>query len=349
MKKARQNLTNAQIYHFFGQLQALIGAGVTPYAALQIMQKDEGNTQILQLLEWMSGQLEQGHTLSATARGAEVFPSYVCELLAIGEHTGNVEEVCRALAQYYAEEDELRDAIRSAVSYPMIMITMMFTVVIVLLTRVMPVFSMVFAQLGTSVSSVSLVLMRLSETLSRYSIVFIILLVICAAAFLYFYLTQSGQKRFADYFARFPLTRRFAEDLALTRFANGLKLAASAGIDPYTSLDLTSRIVENDAVREKIAACRDLLLSGDSFSEAIAKAGMFNSFYSSIITVSAHTGSVDQAMAFIAKQYKAETEKRISRVLASIEPTMVAVLSVIVGMILLSVILPLMGIMANIG
>jgi len=346
---SQKQLTNAQIFHFFEQLQALIGAGITPYAALQIMQKDGGNAQISSLLDWMSAQLESGRPLSATARDSQVFPSYVCELLAIGEQTGNVEDVCGALAQYYADEDELRDAIRSAVSYPLVMIVMMFAVIIVLLVKVMPVFSLVFAQLGTSVSGVTQMLMRLSASLSRYSALIIILLILCTIAFLYFFLTQKGQKQFVAFFASFPLTRRFAEDLALTRFASGLKMTAAAGIDPYTSLDLTSRIVENDAIREKIAVCRDLMLSGDSFSEAIAKAEMFDNFYSSMITVFAHSGSVDRAMEFIAKQYKADTDKRISRTLSSIEPTMVAVLSVIVGMILLSVILPLMSIMANIG
>lgn len=348
-EKKQRMLTNAQIFQFFEQLRTLIAAGITPHAALEIMQKDGGNAKILPLLTWMSDQLETGRHLSDVVRDAGVFPSYVCELLVIGEQTGNVENVCGALAQYYADEDELRDAVRSAISYPLVMIVMMFVVIIVLVSRVMPVFAQVFAQLGTSVTGVTQMLMRLSDTLSKYNLVMIVLFAVLAVLFLYFYATERGQKQFSVFLAKFPPTRRLSEDMALTRFASGMKMTSAAGLDAFTSLDLTSRIVENENVRAKIDRCRELLLSGESFSEAVAKTGLFDKFYSGMITVFAKTGSVDRAMEFIAKQYKKETDKKISRALGAIEPTMVAVLSLIVGMILLSVILPLMGIMANIG
>ena len=106
-EKKQRMLTNAQIFQFFEQLRTLIAAGITPHAALEIMQKDGSNAKILPLLTWMSDQLETGRHLSDVVRDAGVFPSYVCELLVIGEQTGNVENVCGALAQYYADEDEL--------------------------------------------------------------------------------------------------------------------------------------------------------------------------------------------------------------------------------------------------
>ena len=221
--------------------------------------------------------------------------------------------------------------------------------VLVLLSRVMPVFAQVFSQLGTSVGGVTKALMDLSDALTKYYVVLIVVFVLLVLLFLYFYCTDRGQEQFARLLQKCPLTRRFTEDLALTRFAEGMQMTSAAGLDPYASLDLVSRLVGNDAVNQKVLNVKERLLAGDRFTEAVSAAGLFNSFYTGMIDVFAQSGSVDTAMGFIARHYKAETNRRISGLLSAIEPTMVAVLSIIVGMILFSVITPLMGIMSNIG
>ena len=260
-----------------------------------------------------------------------------------------MEDVCGALSRYYEDQDDLRSAIRGAVSYPIVMVGMMFVVVLVLLSRVMPVFAQVFSQLGTSVSGVTKALMDLSDALTKYYVVLIVIFALLILLFLYFYCTERGQQQFARFLQKCPLTRRFTEDLALTRFAEGMQMTSAAGLDPYASLDLVSRLVGNDAVNKKVLNVKERLLAGDRFTEAVSAAGLFNSFYTGMIDVFAQSGSVDTAMGFIARHYKAETNRRISGLLSAIEPTMVAVLSIIVGMILFSVITPLMGIMSNIG
>ena len=345
----KKKLTYAQIFHFFEQLRALLGAGITPYAALQIMKKDTDNADISALLDGLSSYVADGRQLSEAVQASRVFPDYVTELLILGEHSGKMEDVCGALARYYEEQDDLRSAIRGAVSYPIVMVGMMFVVVLVLLSRVMPVFAQVFSQLGTSVSGVTKALMDLSDALTKYYVVLIVIFALLILLFLYFYCTERGQQQFARFLQKCPLTRRFTEDLALTRFAEGMQMTSSAGLDPYASLDLVSRLVGNDEVNKKVLQCRERLLEGDRFTEAVSKAGLFNSFYAGMIDVFAQAGSVDNAMAFIARHYKDETNRRITGILSAIEPTMVAVLSIIVGLILFSVITPLMGIMSNIG
>ena len=115
------------------------------------------------------------------------------------------------------------------------------------------------------------------------------------------------------------------------------------------AFDLLKEVVDNENIRKKILACKERLEQKESFSEAVKKEGLFNPFYAGMISVFAKAGKIDEAMDFIAEHYKQDTDRRISRALAAIEPTMVVILSLIVGLILLSVMLPLMGIMANIG
>ena len=122
----KKKLTYAQIFHFFEQLRALLGAGITPYSALQTMKKDTDNADIVLLLDGLSFYVSEGHQLSEAVRDSEAFPDYVTELLTLGEHSGKMEDVCGALARYYEEQDDLRSAIRGAVSYPIVMVGMMF-------------------------------------------------------------------------------------------------------------------------------------------------------------------------------------------------------------------------------
>ena len=342
----KKKLTYAQIFHFFEQLRALLGAGITPYAALQIMKKDTDNANIVSLLDGLSSYVSEGHQLSEAVRASGAFPDYVTELLILGEHSGKMEDVCGALSRYYEDQDDLRSSIRGAVSYPIIMVGMMFVVVLVLLSRV---FAQVFSQLGTSVSGVTKALMDLSDALTKYYVVLIVIFALLVLLFLYFYCTDRGQQQFSRLLQKCPLTRSFTEDMALTRFAEGMQMTSAAGLDPYASLDLVSRLVGNDEVNKKVLECRNRLLAGDRFTEAVSSAGLFSSFYAGMIDVFAQAGSVDSAMGFIARHYKEKTSRRISGLLSAIEPTMVAVLSVIVGLILFSVITPLMGIMSNIG
>jgi hypothetical protein len=114
-------------------------------------------------------------------------------------------------------------------------------------------------------------------------------------------------------------------------------------------LALVGKLVESKEMKDKVETCRNLLIDGDNFPEALEKSKIFSSFYSQMVYVGFKTGSMDAAMKQIAERFEHETERKIFTIISVLEPTLVIVLSVIVGMILLSVILPLMGIMSTIG
>ena len=126
-------------------------------------------------------------------------------------------------------------------------------------------------------------------------------------------------------------------------------LTLSSGMDTYESLSLVQKLVETDDMKKKVEECRDLLINGDSFPDALSKANIFTSFYSQMVSVGFKSGSMDTAMKQISERFEHDTERKIYSLISILEPTLVIILSLIVGMVLLSVILPLMGIMTNIG
>lgn len=333
----------------FAQLSMLLEAGIPPVSALDIMIRDKDNRDLQPVLKEIYHSVCTGAPLSDAMKATRVFTPYSERLIIIGEETGHIDLVTKSLAEFYEEDMDMQDQIQSAVSYPIVMLVMIFVVIIVLLRHVLPVFRQVYAGLGASEGGLAGALMNLGESMGRYYTGFLIAFAVIACIFLYCNYTERGRNGFRGFIAWFPGTRTFAEHAATSRFASGMELTQEAGLDMIESLSLCTGIVENKAVRGRIEQCVSLIREGSSFADAVIRVNMFSSFYSSMTNVAEQSGSVDRVMGFISRHYKEETDRRINRAIAAIEPTLVIILSVIVGLILLGMILPVMGIMTSIG
>ncbi|MBR4667360.1 MAG: type II secretion system F family protein [Butyrivibrio sp.] len=348
-KSSLKKLSNYEISSFCKQMSLLIKAGISPSEGIEILMQDSHDKSAMQLLEQINQVLLSGERFHIALSMSGVFPDYMIHMVTIGEESGTLDTVMESLAEYYEREEAISSSIKSAISYPLIMVFMMLIVVLVLIIKVLPIFEQVFAQLGTNMSGFSQSLLNLGNLLNRYSFVMVILLVIIAGLFFFFSATEKGKELFKKLLGKLGATKKLVQELESARFASGMVLTLSSGMDTYEGLSLVNKLVESDEMKKKIENCRNLLIDGDSFPEALEKSDIFTSFYSQMVSVGFKAGSMDEAMKQIAKRFEAETERKIYSLISVLEPTLVIVLSIIVGMILLSVILPLMGIMTTIG
>ncbi|MCR5557921.1 MAG: type II secretion system F family protein [Butyrivibrio sp.] len=348
-KTTLKKLSNYEVSSFCRQMALLIKAGISPAEGINILIQDSHDQSAIKLLDQISQVLMSGEKFHIALEMSGVFPDYLIHMVTIGEESGTLDTVMESLAEYYEREEAIQSSIKSAVSYPLIMVFMMFVVVLVLIIKVLPIFEQVFAQLGTNMSGFSQSLLNMGNALNKYSFVMIILLAVVVCLFIFFSVTTKGKEMFKGLLNKFKGTRKLIQELESARFASGMVLTLSSGMDTYEGLSLVNKIVETDEMKKKIEDCRKLLIDGDSFPEALEKANIFSSFYSQMISVGFKAGSMDTAMKQIAKRFEAETERKIYSLISILEPTLVIILSIIVGIILLSVILPLMGVMTTIG
>ena len=342
-------LSNAELGSFCGQLAMILHSGISALEGLSIMREDVPAGDGQKLLEDMISCMETGGSFSEAVNNAGCFPPYLCNMVQLGDQSGRLDDVMGSLAAYYRREDALARSIKSAVTYPLVMLGMMVAVMLVLIIKVLPVFNQVFQQLGTGLTGVSGAVLRMGEAMSRYSIVFVAVAAVLAAVCAYFFLSRQGRAKLKGFSTRFAGTRKLAEKIACARFASGMYLALSSGLNIDESLDTVSRLVEHPTVGQKVQTIRQLVAEGGSLSDAIAQTGMFTGVYARMVNIGVKTGAIDDVMRQIAEQYDDEIEQGMASAIAKLEPTLVAILSVAVGMILLSVMLPLMGIMSNIG
>lgn len=345
----QKKLSNQEIASFCSQTSILFQAGIAPAESMSILLNDSKTAEGRELLQQILDICKTGEHFSSALKETGVFPEYVLHMITIGEESGNLDNVMQSLTNYYEREDAIADSIRNAVSYPFVMIGIMVVVIFVLLGKVMPIFNQVFIQLGSEMTGISGTLLSIGTALNRYSIFIVTLLVLAVLVFLLATKTKKGRQFTKRVLSTFPLTRGFYEKLAAGRFASGMALTISSGMDTFTSLDMVSELTEHKGMQEKISKCKKAIQDGANFSEALTASGIFSNLYSRMVAVGFRTGSIDRVMQKIADNYDRETEKKIRSIISVLEPTLVIILSIIVGLILLSVIFPLMGIMSSIG
>ena len=343
-------LSNSEIAAFCEQMAMILKSGITPKDGLDLMLNDAKDNATREVLRKIISFTLSGDSFTSSLKSSELFPEYVENMVAIGEETGRLDEVMQSLADYYNHEDIVADNIRSAITYPLIMVCMMVFIIIVLITKVLPLFNQVFIQLGTEMSGISASLLRVGQSLQTYSIVLVVILVALLAFVVFISRTNPGKALARNMKNHFGPTKSFFRNIAYGRFASGMALTLSSGMGIYQALNMVKELVEHDEVEGQIDVCeRAIQEDGDSFAEGLMKAGLFGNLYSRMIAIGVKTGDVDEILKKIGHLYEEDTDKRLQSFISIIEPTLVIVLSLIVGLILLSVILPLLGVMSSIG
>ena len=340
--------SSLELSSFCGQIALILKAGISSSEGLTIMLEDASSPDEKEVLDTLLANMQETGSLYQAMESTGIYPSYMLHMVQIGEETGTLDAVMESLQNHYEREDSIRKSIRNSVTYPMVMVAMMALVIVVLLVKVMPVFNQVFIQLGTEMTGVSRTLMQAGTAISRYSAAIIALLIAVAALIFYGTRTASGRHMFQKIGYKLGYTRAIYEEIAACRFASGMALTLSSGLNPDRSMELVTSLNDDPVFQRKIDLCLEKIHGGEDLSVALFQSGMFSGVYARMASVGSRTGSMDQVMEQIAGLYQDDIDTRMNNLLAVLEPTLVVALSLIVGVILLSVMLPLMGIMSSI-
>lgn len=341
------SLSNSETSAFCSQIAMILKSGISSTEGIAIMLEDTDKNDEKQLLTTIYDTLTQTGNLHEALQETHAFPDYMLSMVDIGERTGRLDEVMGSLADYYEKEAGLAQTIKNAITYPCIMIFMMLAVILILITKVMPVFEQVFLQLGTRMSGPSRVILNIGTFLNTHSIVLIIIIVVLIATAIVLIKTKIGQNFISKLAARFGGSKNLSEKISAYRFAGGMALTLSSGLTPEECLNLASSLIDDGAYKDKIKTCQQAVENGEDLYQSLLSCGVFSGVYTRMAAIAARTGMMEEMMLKIAAHFEEEIDQKIARILAIIEPTLVIILSVIVGIILLSVMLPLMSIMST--
>ena len=347
MGKTMKKFSNRELSDFSGQLAMILNAGMSLTEGLTMMEEDAEKAEEKQILTALLQGIEESGSFAQALEQALVFPDYMVKMVNLGQESGHLDDVMMALSDHYDREDSLSKGIRSAVAYPIMLLAMMAIIVVVLLTRVMPIFNQVFLQLGTELSGFSRGLMNLGQGIRSYGAVLGALIAVLVITGVWMGRSRQGKEVFHRLGRKIPWIRNVYDRVSVCRFSSGMALALSSGLNPEYALELVEDLIQTPDFKSRLIKCREALGQGEDFSQVLLHAGIFTGVYARMAAIAEKTGSMPETMDRIARDAQEQLDQKISGALAMIEPTLVVLLSIVVGAILMSVMFPLLGIMSS--
>ncbi|MGI6069638.1 MAG: type II secretion system F family protein [Blautia sp.] len=343
-----RTLSNQELFHFCEQFSMILRSGISSAEGLHILYEDSDSPRSREILLSLSRDLEENGRLSDTFARSGLFPDPMISYTKVGEETGCLDEVMASLADHYEQEVDISAQIRSAVTYPLLMLGMMGAVIVLLLVKVLPVFQQVFRQMGMEMNGISSGLLGAGEVISRYSAAFLAAAAVIIAVILFFCLTSKGKSLLRKGISRIPGLRQIPLAMDYGRLTHGIALGIRSGLGPEASLKFAQMLIEDPRILGRAKQADQQLKEGELFSSAITKSGLFQGLEARMISVGFHTGAADEVMLRLTDRYRESSLARMEKVISVIEPTLVILLSLLVGLILFSVMMPLLGILSEI-
>ena len=335
-------LNNRELFQFCEQFSIILRSGMSAIEGLAILNDDSQTERGKEILTFLYKDMEESGSLAHAMEQSGAFPASAAAYVRTGEETGCLDEVMKGLSAFYAKEIQITDQIQSAVAYPLVMLGMMTAVV-----KVLPVFRQVFRQLGLEMSGISGALLGIGETLSRYSTAFLVLLAAMIGFILFLVLHPKGQELIRKIVCRFPGMKEIPVKRDYSRLCQCISLGIRSGLSPELCVELAGAVVTQTEIREKLASIQKQLAEGYGFTEAITESGLFKAMELRLISLGFQAGASDEVMEKLAEQYEEKSTDSVSHIVSILEPTIVIVLSILVGLVLLSVMMPLLGLLSE--
>lgn len=342
-------MSSEELSSFCDQIALMLNSGMTLRDGIGMLAEDEDladgkqhpYTELLETVE------ETGSIYEAMKASTQNWPQYMVEMVGIGEETGRLEDIMTNLSTYYQREGRIRSAAVSAITYPLVLSVMMVIIIAVLLWRVLPVFRRVLTSLGVGNTGTGTVLMNVGAIVGWVVLALIGVLVLGMVIILILMKTGAREKVLKFLKNLFPPVQQISEKLSSARVAGMLGLMLSSGFPMENALEMAPAALNDSESIRKVNQIRDAMNAGDTFSDALTDSKLFADFHNRMLKIGAASGHEPQVMSKIAEIYEEQVEDDLSRLISIIEPTLVALLCVVIGAVLLSVMLPMAGVLGS--
>lgn len=329
---------------FCRQFATMSEAGMPVLQCLQVLLEQSGSRSLRRILQQVLIDVEKGMSLSeAFARERERLPEIFINTVAAGEVSGTLDLALARLATHFEKENELREKIKSAMTYPLLVAGIAFVAVVALLVTVVPIFVDIFAQMGATLPLPTRILIGVSSFLTSYW--YGVFLVLIALFFLFRQVlaTEKGRRTFDRLILRAPVIGPLARKAVVARFARTLATLLRSGVPLMKSLETVEKVAGNTVAAEEIAETRANVREGEGIAPVLAKSRFFPPMAVSMIAIGEESGALDNLLEKLAVFYEEEVEATIARLSTVIEPFLIAGVGGIVAFIALSIYLPLFG------
>lgn len=327
---------------FCRQFYTMLKAGITIMQCLDILQQQTERKSLRDVITNLYESVQKGETLSVALKShKDVFPQILISMVEAGEVSGSLDTIMERLAVHFEKENRIRNKVKSAMVYPIILSIVAVLVVAFLLTFVMPTFMGMFEGSGVQLPLPTRILISISDFLRFYW--YIILAIIFGISYLIkmYISSDKGRLKFDELKLKMPMIKGVTTKVATARFTRTLSTLLASGIPLLQAMEVVGKVVGNKVIDNALTNAREEMRKGLGLSVPIKRLGLFPPMVSSMISIGEESGSLDEVLDETASFYDDEVETAMQKLVASFEPLMIVVMAVVIGGIVIAMILPM--------
>jgi type IV pilus assembly protein PilC len=343
-------ISSKDIAIFTRQFSVMIDAGLPLVQCLDILGQQQENKGFQKIILQVRQDVEGGSSLAeAMRKHPQAYDDLYVNMVAAGEAGGILDTILQRLSAYIEKSVKLKGQVKSALIYPVAVITIAVIVVYVILWKVIPVFAALFAGLGAELPFLTQMVVGMSNFIGDFW--WLIFLVIGGTIFAVYqyYQTEQGRYNIDKVMLKLPVFGMLLRKIAVARFCRTLGTLLASGVAILESLEITARTSGNAILEEAIMSVRKEVEEGKTIAEPLARTEQFPPMVCQMIGVGEQTGAMDTMLNKIADFYEDEVDAAVEGMMALIEPILISFLGVVIGLIVVAMYLPMFTLISQIG
>ena len=349
--KQKTDMKRVEVLLFVSELADLLEAGMTLGQALQALasQGDEMSAQRF-VCQDLCDRIVRGESFSdACAHHPKTFPPLFSNMLRAGEASGAMVEVLRRLGEHYERDDNMRGKIKSALTYPVIVLVFGIAAVIGALVWIIPKFQKVFDSMGASLPLPTLILIGMSQALIEYGWLMAIGVALAVIWFRKWRTTQSGMRRIDTWKLKAPLIKGIVASGAYSSLAYTLKTLLTNGVNVLQALKICEETCGNAVIGDALKTARQRVTDGTTISGPLASSGVFPRMMTDMLAIGEQAGDMASSLEHIGRRYQKDMDRNIAAFTNALEPILIVAIAGVVGFVAIAILMAVFKVSSSLG
>ncbi len=335
---------------FCRQFKSILQAGITIVEALNMLYIETENKRLKKAIKDVQTGVESGETLAGAMRlQGDTFPSILINMMEAGEASGSMEVALDRMAKQFDKDAKLKSMIKGAMIYPIVVLVVAIGVIVLMMLKVVPNFKSMFDDMDMELPVMTKAVMGMSDFFVEKWYLILLGVVSLVVVIIIFKTSDAGKLFFAKLSIKAPMFGKLTLKSSCAKFARTMSTLTAAGISMIDALEITSRTINNKIIREIFANTKEEVSRGVPLSEPMIKSEILPPRLCHMTKIGEETGNLEQMLDNLADYYEDEVESTTKGLTSMMEPLIIILLAGVVGVIIIAVMSPMLGIYSNIG
>lgn len=332
------------------QFATLIRAGISIVNSTNILARQTESKHLSKILSAIEEDLQSGVSFSdAAAKYPKVFPQLFINMVRAGEAAGTLDETLERLATHMEKQYDLKKKVQSTMTYPIVLLFVIIVVVVFLMLTIIPNFVDMFASMDTELPAITKFMLGVNNGMQKFWWFGLLIVILIGIGFR-FLMNTNNQFHYRVHvaFLKMPIFGKLLQKSAIARMSRTLSSLFSSSVPILQALSIVEKIIGNPVISKVVLEARDSLEKGNKLSEPLEKNWVIPPLVTQMIAIGEETGTLDYMLAKIADFYEKEVDRSVDSLKSLIEPIMILFMAIVVGLIVMSILIPMLSIYSSI-